>query len=247
MPLQEPVLRAVSFAFGWDLPPRFPDMRGTLTDILRGALDVKKDWSWDSGPDGPMVFAWNDEARLHALATPQGLDLVSEKPEAGKLAETAAASLADCLSTLHLDQVQRCAAAAAWTLAAEQPQEASQGLEAWLGGAALRRKLESLGGRPDDLIFSFRFGPNDGVVTTLRAEPVTDKQAANGPFFLSEMDPSEFAPASLYVHVERSHDGDFSPAEALERAGRHLEHVYSQGNKLLATVNSDDSSREAPT
>jgi len=238
VPVQEPVLRNVYYEFGWLRAPRFPDVRGAITDVLRAATDSPEDWTWDSGADGAYVLSWNAENRLHLLASAEGLSIISEHPDQRALALSGEATLAACTDLLNVKTLSHCSAGAMWTLAAKDSRDAEAALEAWLFASEFRTRLSVLGGRPDDLIVSVRFENDTGVVTMLKAEPVTDEQAANGPFFISEMEVAEFPPAALLVSLDRRHrQEDFAASAGLARSSRHLEQILAHAEKLLATVN----------
>jgi hypothetical protein len=226
----------VEMRFAWALSPHLPDVGGALTDVLRGATGSPDGWAWDTGPDGPAVAAWDDERRLHLLVTPTGLSLTSERPDSEALSAAADATLMGCAELLHVTEMAGVGSGGIWTLAAENFGEAEEALEHWVFSTHLRTTLEPLGGRPADLILTLRFDAPGNVTTFVKVEPGTDKYAATGPYFISDMDESEFPPACLIADIDRRQDQAFAPSEAVERASRQLEHVTAQGQKLLATV-----------
>ena len=245
--VQEPVLRVVQINVGWEMPPRFPDVRGELTDAFREITEDSGSWFWDSNSPAGMVFASNEEKQLYLLATPDGLDIVSEAPDVGTVISAADVVISDCMRILNLKSLRHAAGGAAWTLAAEDTKGAEAALESWLFMPQMRTRLGALGGRPSDIILTLRFDTETGVTTTLKTEPLTDEQAAEGPYFLSEdLDASEFPPAVLYVSVNRSQAGDFSAGDAATRGRRYLQQILKHGAELFANVdNRDDGSDEA--
>lgn len=252
MSLQEPVLRAAGLAFRLTLAPRFPDVRGLLTDVLLEVLHAGEeegesdiDWFWDSGSgsSSPAVFAWDETRRLNISLAPRRLDILSEAPDVQALNSTARHILGPCLDILGLSEAIGCSATATWTLAAEQAADAEQALEEWVFQSSLRKTFEPLGGRPDDLVFEATFAGGGDVATSFRAEPVTDEQASEGPFFLSEFEVDEFPPGALLVQVERHQNSSGSADDAVERAERHLDKVLDQTDRLLATLEARDDAR----
>lgn len=239
MPVQEPVLRAVNLRFGWGSPPRFVDVRGALTELLRQATESPDDWTWDEGLTGPVVAAWNDKQRLHLLASPEGLSLVSELPDATALEGAAARTVGPCLDLLEVRELDHCGAGATWTLAAADARDAEAALEGWLFRSDFRTRLEPVGGRPDDLVVTMVFGAEREVSSILRAEPVTDEEAVDI-FFLSEMERSEFPPAALLADFQRRHEHGFGAADGTARAVKHLDQLVTQAEKFLATVGDPD-------
>lgn len=240
MALQEPVLRGVNLSFGWEQSPLFSDVRGALTKVLVAATEAGERWIWDRMDGEPVVMASNDERHLFTFLHPEGLEITSEHPDTDAVTAVAGSSVERCLDRMEIGELRRVGVGACWTLAAEQADQAEAALEEWLFSSRLRTTLGALGGRPDDLIVSARFEADNGVVTTLRTEPLTDEQAANGPFFISDMEASEFPPAMLFVRVEREHEARFGPAEGVERSTRVLQQVLGQGNKLIATLGGED-------
>lgn len=235
--LQEPVLRAAHFSFEWSVAPRFPDVRGAITEVLRSASGDSNDWFWDSDSEsGSVIVVSNEDERLHLFARPRGVDVISEKPDLEALSGTAAACLDQCLRLLNVHEVSAARAGATWLLAAADSRQAEATLEKWLFDAHLRTTLDPFGGRPDDLVVMLRFDTESGVTTFLRAEPVTDEEAAASPYFLSDLDSADFPPAGLIVDMSRQHGDTFDATQALERAGRHLGQLRAQGERLLATV-----------
>lgn len=246
VPVQEPVLRHAHFDFGWPLSPRFPDVRGALTDVLRAATGSRDEWSWDSSQSGPAVVAWNEDARLHLIVTGHGMDIVTDVPDIPRLMAVANEVLAASLEILAIERLSHCGAGATWTLAAADSKDAEAALERWLFGDSFRSRLEPLGGRPDDINLRLRFENNADVYTTLGAEPVTDEQAAFGPYFPSDLDPSDFPPGALLVNINRRHEAAFEVPHGIERAEHHLDQLLAQAQKLLASVDArDDGLREA--
>ncbi len=240
MDLQEPVLRGVSLSFGWEHSPLFSDVRGALTKVLVAATEAGERWVWDRMDGEPVVMASNDERRLFTFLHPEGLEITSEHPDTDAVAAVAGSSVERCLDRLEIAELRRVGVGAYWTLAAGKANQAGAALEGWLFSPRLRTTLGALGGRPDDLIVSARFEADNGVATTLRTEPLTDEQATNGPFFISDMEASEFPPALLLVRVDREHEASFGPAEGVERSSHVLHQVLSQGNKLIATLGRED-------
>jgi hypothetical protein len=241
--LQEPVLRAVTVSVEWPLPPRLPDVRGSLTDVLREALGVDEDWYWDSDSDGLTVVVWHEEERLHTIISGKGIIVVSERPDAERALKAATSIVAPCMELLALGKASACAAGATWTLAAQDAVEAEAALEGWLASPMLRERLNPLGGRPDDLIISVRYVGDGDVSTFFRVEPVTDSQAVGGGFFLSsDVEESEFAPSSLLAATDRREGREATPDEALNRLSRHLDHVVNNTTKALASVGGADES-----
>lgn len=235
--LQEPVLRAARLSFEWDLSPRFPEVRGAITEILRDATGSSQEWVWDSDEEvGPTVAAWNEKNQLFLIAGTRRLDCITESPDTPSIRDAAANSVQGCLAALNLDHLTGTMGAGTWMLAAEDSRQATEALEAWLFNESLRTTLQPLGGRPDDLIVSIRFDTGGDVTTSLRTEPLTDTQAAASPYFLSDAEPTDFPPASVIVEVERRQAEDCDPPQALSRAERHLEQVLAETERLLATV-----------
>jgi hypothetical protein len=202
---------------------------------LRRATQDDASWAWDADQDGPIVTAWNEEQRLYFLVASKRLKIVTELPEPSSLELAARTVLPDFLTTLHLDKLEGCGAGGTWTLAAPDSHAAAEGFERWLFSARLRSKLEALGGRPDDLILSLRFDNADEVTTYLRAEPATDRYAAEGPFFVTGQ-VEDYPPASLIASIDRDQQSPLSGEAALDRARHHLEQVLNQAERALATV-----------
>lgn len=241
MALQEPVLRAVGLAFRLAVAPRFPDVRGSLTDVFIDFTGSREDWFWDSSSGGPpLVSAWDDERRLFLVIGPQRLDVVSEAPDVDVAAEAATQVVGPCLDLLGLSEAAACAASATWTLAAEKSADAEQALEDWIFHPELRSNLGALGGRPDDLSFEASFASDGEVFTDITAEPVTDEEASDGPFFLSDMDVDEFPPGALIVRVERRQDQAVPSAECVGRSAAQLNKLLELSERLLATVGARD-------
>jgi len=238
--LQEPVLRSVGLGFRWALGPRYADVRGELTEILAAATDAADNWAWDVFDGDPSILVWNEDRRLHVIVQPRGLDIVSEHPDIDAVVAVASEVLAGCLDALNLKVVTRVSSSAKWTLAAGAAADVEKALEDWLLSPRLRTTLGPIGGRPDDLILSGRFEADNGVVTMFKTEPVTDEQAVGGGFFISDMEASEFPPASLLVDLERQHTDEFDSADGTKRSEGVLQQVLSQGSKLLATVGARD-------
>jgi hypothetical protein len=240
--LQEPVLRAASVRFAWAHAHLFPDVRGALTEVLVATTGAGDNWAWDTIAGAPAVMASNEERRVHGLISTDSLDLVDEHPDTDALSAAAATCVERSLSLLHVTELEAVGASAIWTLAASGTTDAEAALEDWLFSPRLRTTLGPLGGRPDDLVLTARFEADNGVATTFRTEPLTDEQAAAGPWFLSDMEPSEFSPASLYVQADREHRSKSAPSDGPDRAMRVLQQLRAQTEKLLATVGSTDDS-----
>jgi hypothetical protein len=224
---------------GWKHAPRFMDVRGAITELAVAAIG-HDEWRWDNISGDPVVVVWSEDTRLNVVVSPTGIDIASEQPDTEGVVAVAAMCVAPCLALMNVEEVSEVGGFASWTLAAADADRVESALEGWLFGPSLRTTLGALGGRPDDLILSVRFETDSGVVTILRTEPLTDEQAANGPYFFSDMKSSEFPPASLFARIDRDHRSTFPRAQAAERSQRLLNQVLVQGDKLLATVEGTD-------
>jgi hypothetical protein len=238
--LQEPVLRSIALRFGWTLPPRYPEVRGLLTEILVAAVETVDDWFWDATDAESSVFAWNEEERMHATVEPMALELVNELPNVEALNEVAQRCLGPCLDTLNLPAVTNVGCAATWMMAAESTSKVEKELETWLCSPSFRTRMAPFGSQPDDLTIYARFESDGGVGTSIKTEPVTDEQAAEGGFFLSRLTPSEFPPAALVTSIQRWQDVGLASDQGTDRAAELLEQLLPLGFKLLATIDESD-------
>jgi hypothetical protein len=235
--LQEPVLRGVGLRFGWTpAPPRYPDVRGILTEILVAAVGTVDDWSWDYKEADSTVFAWNEETRMHATLRPRALEIVNELPNLEALKNAAQQCLEPCLQALNLQAVTEVGCAASWMMAAESTSHVEEELETWLCSPSFRTKMALLGSRPDDLTIYACYGSEREVTTSIKIEPVTDEQAAEGGFFLSDLAPSEFPPAALLATLDRWQKIQLVSDLGVDQAAESLEQILSLGPHLLATI-----------
>jgi hypothetical protein len=228
--IQEPTLRALVLAYSWPLAPRFPDVRGAATEILREATGSPDDWSWDPSSSGAMVFAWHEKRRLHLILSGAGLDIVSDGPEDPE--PVAESVLARCAELLNVSELDECIASAMWLLAAPNVDDASAGIERAFGAEKLRQLLEPLGGRPSRLEIEAVFEDEYGSAM-LRAKPASAEELVNdAEYFLSDVESSELPPAAIAVRIKRRRSAG-EVAEAVGRSRRLLESVLEAGDKLL--------------
>lgn len=229
MQLQEPVLKGLICSFSWPLAPRFPDVRGAVTEVLIAAVKAGDDWIWDSSR--PLVAAWSEERALHVVATGRGLDVISERPE--DPVPIARTLLEDCLRLVNYTKVSGVECQALWMLASPTLNDASTSLEAHFGRPDLRTILEPFGGKPQRLHFAATY-ENDVGKTDVEFEPATAEELADQLY--SEPELSELPPASVLARVRRDAPREASAEEALDYADRTLASLQRAGEKLLSTL-----------
>lgn len=240
MELQEPVLHSVSLSVGWRIPPRFPDVRGEITDLLLETTGDPDRWMWRGDSDSrPYVTSWSDEDRIFLIAATEGLDIYLDRPDV-ETVEAALSGLVDpCLQILNLDSLDGYGSGAIWLLAAEDRASAEKGFEQWLFDGQFRNKLEAVGGRPDELELDLVFGRGSDTRTLLSAEVFSDESLAEDGPFLSEFEATDFPPGALVVDLKRQHDGEFDSAKGVADAIDQLRQLVDHGETLLATVSGD--------
>lgn len=234
--LQEPVLRGVGLRFRWTRPPRYPEVRGALTEILMAAVETADDWYWDYKEADSTVYVSNQDARMHATLSPRELKLQNEIPNAEALNAAAHRCLKPCLDTLNRQTLIEVGCAAVWMMAAESTATVESELEGWLFRPSFRRTMAPLGGQPDDLTMYASFGSDGEVASSIRTEPLTDEQAANGNYFESDFVASDFPPTALVTVIQRWQDAQITPDQGVDRAAELLAEMLPVGRELLATI-----------
>jgi hypothetical protein len=231
--IQEPTLRALVLHYSWDLAPRFPDVRGAVTDIFRAATGSPEDWTWDTG-SRPMVAAWSGERRLHMMMMGTGMDVVSERPE--DPLPSVRTVLPACLHALNLVKPDECSAAAMWLLPAPTIEDASAGIESTFGAGNLRHILEPLGGRPSALELTAEFQDKDGRAT-FRAKPASAEELVDaGEYFLSDIESTELPPAAIVARIHRVRNAPDGIDSIFDVSAQLLTSVQQAGDKLLARL-----------
>lgn len=231
MELQEPTLRALVAVFSWPNAPRYPDSRGAITELLQTRIRDADAWTWE----GPIVGAWDDDERLHLLATNTGLDIVSEKP-----VDPSPHAIAIVPGLGEIINVTECTpgAVATWLLAAPDLGAASQALEASLASSDLPHVLEPLGGRPSRVHMEMRY-ETENVKTKLEVRPFEADDLVSETEFLSDLDTAELPPAGVIVRIQRSRLTPVPIDEAAGEAQRILEAIQRAGfdfaNRLKRT------------
>lgn len=232
--LQEPVLRAVHAEFGWSLAPRFPDMRGQITELMTMHTRAPDAWVWDADP--PLVLAWNEERHLHLAAGGSFFEVVAEDANGPDAASAAHGLLSQIASVQNVSSLKAVEVTFVWLLAGEDRAGVAAELEERALIAGAREVFGPFGGRPDHVEIAAEFGADALTTTRVDLRSLNDTDMAEGPEFLADFSLGDLPPAALRFRLHRRQVGDFSVAEALERLDRHLEGARNAGERFLGNL-----------
>jgi hypothetical protein len=232
--LQESVLRAVHAEFSWPLAPRFPDVRGAVTEKMRQVTQCPDDWVWDADP--PLALAWDEQRRLHLAVGGSFVEIIAEDVEAVDLVPAARRLVPEVADLLGVTTVTAVEVTLIWLTASEDRSTAAAELESKVLVAGARDLFEPLGGRPDHVEVAAEFGAGAPTVSRLDVRSLSAEEMMETPEFLSPFAREDLPPAALRVRLHRRQRGDLAVAESLDRMDYHLDAAVAAGRRFLGTL-----------